>query len=1768
MRIFFLLCRNALCLPREVLESREHVSPSTPGCTMSYLQVGDTSVRDLWFKIYTDDEIKQLSVLRISEDQSINDLGHLVDNGVYDLHMGPMSDQLRSVQVCKTCGQEGGNCQGHCGHIDLQLPVYNPFFYDVFKKLLKLICSSCFRFQADEHQVITLIYQTKLLSEGYGHEALEVQDIVTQIMAKTEEALEVTTGVNDREIKGSEKNYEKKGFLLTIDEILKQYLKDVIEGRTCCNETSTSNIKAIQDSIIKKFFQSCGGKKLCKFCNEAVLKLSFQNSRFMKASSASLKGNKKKGKEKDDDKDNDKDGDNDDANVSNKLVVDGQTYITSEQARTILRKCWAVDKELLRCLYPTLASSKLEYPTDMFFITSLLVIPPRYRPCAKRDGMTVEHESSTVLKKIVGLSRLLRVLLSIMQEPNTELSDVIKYSISEVPGETHVEKIQNVWYQMQGLIDNIFDARINSTVNVTSKGIRQVIETKRGLIRQNLMGKRVNYSARSVAAPDPLLAVDEVGVPMDFAIKLSYPVPVTPWNVEALRRLVKNGPLKYPGAVAVEDEMGRRQHLRVNDENQWNAIAKQLITSADGGIQKVNESKIVYRHLQDGDYVLMNRQPTLHRPSIQAHRARVMPNDRVLRMPYANCKAYNADFDGDELNLHFPQNELARSEAHHLITTHNQYLTPKDGSPLAGLIQDCVVASVMLTMRGKFFSKEDYQQLVYTGLSDHKERIKTLPPAIIKPKELWSGKQVISSLLHNIIPHNMALPSFTFKTSVKVDMWQTDKSREWKAGGLPEKRRETMTDSDFVIRDGELLSGVIDKSAIGSTSHGLVHTCYDLYGGSIASKLLTSINRLCVYYLKWAGHSISVKEFITPARVSARRRASLAHLVKRAPSEVSRKLGIAEETLEDYYEKSHMYNNEKDMAAIDAAYTSVLGPATSEVTRENEQGLLRRSLDNHMRMMVDTGAKGSKVNMNQMASLFGSVAIDGKRMPLSITGKSLPSFKAYDLNPRAGGYIPNRFMTGIDPQSYFFLCIVGRDSLQHTAVKTADSGYLQRCLIKHLEGIHVKYDMTVRNSDGLVLQFDYGEDGLDVTKVPFLKNPETLHVLVTNYSRLLTDRSLSIAKSVGDKELVDAYTEKLRKWHKKNRKRHSARRSGFLKFSKKMRNAVESSGFSAATGRANSSQELQDMWHNLTSEEKEKYSKNCQRCPDPANSVFSGASNLGVVSEALDDLINSYYDEMYSKHSPQLQKLTREQVATTVHMKALISKVDPGEAVGALCAQAIGEPLTQMTLNTFHFAGRDELNVTLGVPRMTEILRTASERISTPIMEVPFHKHISRSVAEALRIRLSEVSLLTLINGLNVNAALEKKRGQTYRRIKIKLTFLPHHEYKHMYAVNPSQVLNYVELHFIPKILLKELQKSFDKSHQLCSVTSDPDQIDAGDDKVNVDNDGLDAAEETMKSKAKLKATYSNDSEDDDDDDDDEDGVEANEDDAVDSSRKKKRQEQDYSENEEESEDEDNISQGECVSEDEGLGEEAGSDEELMQGPKVENIRKRKNCITLQEFMRRKAAVLGLNSWIVDYDFDRDEELWCEVTCILPVSGGNYDIPTIIRQKSERALIHYVPNIRRVFVVEKGDTLLLRTEGVNVLKMFEYENLLDVNRLYTNNIHQVAGMYGIEAAERSIIKELRAVQSAYDIKVDFRHLSLLADYFTCEGVYKACSRYALASCLSPLQKMSFETSIPFLKTAILRGEEDRMASPSANVALGQPVKLGTNSMHTLEVIRF
>ena len=228
-------------------------------------------------------------------------------------------------------------------------------------------------------------------------------------------------------------------------------------------------------------------------------------------------------------------------------------------------------------------------------------------------------------------------------------------------------------------------------------GVRQLLEKKEGMFRMKMMGKRVNYGGRSVISPDPYITTDQIGVPVFMAKKLTFPESVSSFNAERLRQAVRNGTKVHPGANIIEDEeTGQQTHLDHLSEEQRDGLAKLLNVGR----------KTVYRHLSNNDPLLVNRQPTLHKPSIMAHRCRVLPKEQTIRMHYANCNTYNADFDGDEMNIHLVQNYQAVSEAYNLMATHKQYCVPTSGKPLRGLIQDSVIAGVFMTSKDTFLSKE------------------------------------------------------------------------------------------------------------------------------------------------------------------------------------------------------------------------------------------------------------------------------------------------------------------------------------------------------------------------------------------------------------------------------------------------------------------------------------------------------------------------------------------------------------------------------------------------------------------------------------------------------------------------------------------------------------------------------------------------------------------------------------------------------------------------------------------------------------------------------------------------------------------------------------------------------------------------------------------------------------------------------------------------------------------------------------------------------
>lgn len=1297
------------------------------------------------FLMFSDEDVKKLSVTKITQAQSFDAIGNPTKGGLYDSALGPLRDRH---ETCGTCNNVLLHCPGHFGHIELPLVVVNPLFIKNIYTLFRVSCLKCHKIQMSDQMKFTLKLQLDLVDAGYVTAALDLDNLLGDISGKSEDSPDKP------------------------NKVIRKY-KKLLKKRDPVAETfQNKNVDKLRAKFINNYFRIMNVAKKCAFCSSKLVKVTTSEGKIM-------------------------------YNLSAETGEKGTKGIKILMPDEIKRYCSAIvenDEDILKHCFPILKYSNMSPVTNIFFMEVVPVLPPCVRPCNILRGELMEHPQTNVYKSILQNAFAARAILHVLtssdqQKSIDSLDQLPRQAYESVQGKSPPEKLHVCWQELQKSINNLLNCEGQG---IGSQGLKQIIEKKTGLIRMHMMGKRVNFAARSVITPDPNVDIDEIGIPDAFAMKLTYPVPVTEWNVDELRKMVINGPNKHPGAEKIEIKNGRTIRIPTDSIQKRKSLAKRLLTPED---YDTSGLKIVHRHLLNGDVLILNRQPSLHKPSMMAHRARILKGEKTLRLHYANCKSYNADFDGDEMNAHFPQNEIARSEAYNIMSVRKQYLVPKDGTPLSGLIQDHVISGVKMSLRGTFFTKSDYQQLVFQALPNHRGPIKLLPPTILKPMVLWSGKQVLSTIIINTIPKDKPCLTLIGKAKISPKAWQKYPARPWKAGGTPFTNPNAMSEAEVVIRKGQLLSGVLDKTHYGATPYGLVHCMYELYGGDSSSALLSSFSKVFTFYLQWIGFTLGVKDILV-VEESNKKRDDLICLVRNAGKIAAVKAtdlpaDVDEEKLKETIEV--MYTKDpKFRANLDRQYKNLLDSYTNNInTVCLSEGLLEKFPYNNLQLMVQSGAKGSTVNTMQISCLLGQIELEGKRPPLMISGRSLPSFPPHDVSPRAGGFIDGRFMTGIQPQEFFFHCMAGREGLIDTAVKTSRSGYLQRCLIKHLESLAIAYDHTVRDADHSVIQFAYGEDGLDVLKCQFLRKDQFLF-LDTNSSAVVSQSVLDKLKDTDSKDVIKSL-KSLKKWKKKfGSPFEKVRTSGFTQFSYLTKKEIDLEDIMPTDlTRDPYYWELEKRWRNLDEDEKQQYVR--KKCPDPLPSKMSPEFKFGVISEQLDDLVQSY---LKKRHASAFDEYTeKHKFVDVMNAKYLESMAAPGEPVGLLAAQSIGEPSTQMTLNTFHFAGRGDMNVTLGIPRLREILMTASAKLKTPNMDIPFRDDIPdlTKKAERLRQKLNRVTVADVLEKIDVQCEIVI-RPERQLKTTMRFQFLPHSQYKTQYAVKPAQIIKHMQHKFFDEM--------------------------------------------------------------------------------------------------------------------------------------------------------------------------------------------------------------------------------------------------------------------------------------------------------------------------------------------------------------------------------
>ena len=1366
-----------------------------------------------------------------------------------------------------------------------------------------------------------------------------------------------------------------------------------------------------------------------------------------------------------------------------RMKNDGEAdrYLNANEVRAALVQLFEREAEVLSLVYDSTYDREPQAPSaDIFFLRTLIVPPNKWRKEHKSSPDDIREAAvHTTFKRILELCQeLIQVQRELQGEQNASLRRLRNF-----------DDLQNIWVSLQESVNGLIDSEKASTRGpavLKVPGIKQNLEKKEGLFRTNIMGKRVNFAARSVISPDPNIETNEIGIPPVFAKKLTYPEPVTSHSFDELKQAVLNGPETWPGAAAVEYENGQVISLQRKNLEDRQAMANLLLAPSSASMTGVRNKK-VHRHLNNGDIVIMNRQPTLHKPSMMAHRARVLQGEKTIRMHYANCNTYNADFDGDEMNMHFPQNELARAEAFQIADTDHQYLSATAGKPLRGLIQDHVSMSVWLTSAGTVLTKEEYQGLLYSCIKPENgdissNRISTIEPAILKPAPRWTGKQVITTILRNLRPEDHSELHFEGTTATPAELW----------GKIS---------SEGVVRvhDGQLITGILDKKQIGATAGGLVHMVYEAWGPTVAGKLMTILGRLLTKFLNMRAFSCGVEDLLLTQSGEETRKEKLAGL-KHIAAEVAAKYVSLdadkhpENDLELLSRLESITRDEEKLAGLDA----LTGTRTKNFDNEVEKACLPSKLEksfpaNQMQLMTNTGAKGSAPNAKLISCNLGQQNLEGRRVPVMISGKTLPCFKPFEPTIRAGGYVVDRFLTGVRPQEYFFHLMTGREGLVDTAVKTSRSGYLQRCLIKGMEGLRAEHDASIRDSDGTMIQTVYGEDGLDIIKQ---KNIMNFQFLGANFKSIGTLLRL-------DEDAGVVLSPEARKYNKEAEKK--ARRFDDIAAS------------------------------------------------DPVMARYSPATHAGSNSEIYMRQAKLYADKNEHQHIRQPENGIHRGIKSknwqkVVDFNYMRSVVEPGEAVGVVAGQSIGEPSTQMTLNTFHMAGHAAKNVTLGIPRLREILMAASRNIKTPTMTLHLIEEMDKQQAEQFASGLSKHSLAEVIDSTRVKESFTSGSDGDTKNYEVHLQLYPSAEYTETYGVAVADVLKTIEDKF-----LKRLEKLIVADLKRRSKEKSPTTVTGSDALPTIGKSTGRVQEETA---ADVTANEGGDSDADD---------AGDEGDATNAKRRANLDEsRGYEENDEE---DDQIAQaGEResspseVDDDEGYGGSPRSSAE----PSGDEDDTTTKTLAKDREARLKESIKHLTS----FHFDDRHGSSCTFTLQYHASTAKILLLPLVKRAAHQAVLQEITGITSALCTsadpQKPESHpYVLTSGVNLVAMRNYQDMLDPHRLRTNDIWSMRDHYGVEAARNTIIEELRAVFEGHHIDVDVRHLTLIADYMTRDGGIKAFSRLGMDSNTSPFKKMSFETTTQFVNRAVLFGEREDLQSPSARITVGRLGRMGTGAFDVL-----
>eukprot|EP01065_Artemidia_motanka_P053183 TRINITY_DN97_c0_g1_i1.p1 TRINITY_DN97_c0_g1~~TRINITY_DN97_c0_g1_i1.p1 ORF type:complete len:2457 (+),score=753.39 TRINITY_DN97_c0_g1_i1:58-7371(+) len=766
----------------------------------------------------------------------------------------------------------------------------------------------------------------------------------------------------------------------------------------------------------------------------------------------------------------------------------------------------------------------------------------------------------------------------------------------------------------------------------------------------------------------------------------------------------------------------------------------------------------VFRHLSNDDWGILNRQPTLHRSSWLAERMRIGRDGagrlKTFRFHYANCKGFNADFDGDEMNLHAPQNVRAQAELRTLTCSRQHFISATSGKPLRGLIQDHVVAGVALTQPDTFLGKAEFDRLLYEAFAKYSGGRYLIPPRpepAVRAKrkdskgrafwcELWTGKQVMSQLLrfvtmnHGVAGRYAKGLCFFGRTALQPAAFGR--------AGCPDIPADPHMEHDKVeVINDQLCRGIFDKSQLGAGG-SVVESVHQVHGQEAAGALLGLFSRVFTEHLKHRGFTMGVTDMF------------LSNEDERAAK--LRKLDDSTDGLTTEAER----------------LTSALSIA-SELNKTCFPACLQKPLPhNSLAAMTMSGAKGSNVNSTQMAVLLGLQTFDGKRVEPMPSGKTLPGTVLGDGRARCGGIGLGRFLSGIRPQQYVVHSTSGRDGCIDTAVKTARSGYLQHSVVKGLEGLGIEWmrkegqagtDAAVVDEDGVVVQLAFGHDGIDPSKGAEVKKNSggklvdavAYHTRVAcaegagtawrelrsaaapaKQARNAQDRELALRIPGRKKGVISvdnsAVTPRLRVLrithaHQPKKDPRPSTDKRLSQYSEKPDKLI--SGLLKRYGMEKEPQTV-DVTPDVGAPSfiPDGTEVEIVEAAGPPGTVRIRAKDVvGLVAAAhvketgadADTVVDSAtVDRLLQSAVKDCLEAEQKAYDAALSARCRRTQIPAHEPVGVIAAQAIGEPSTQMTLNTFHSVGQTVSHVTEGIPRLRQILQNAQDNSPTVMLPV------------------------------------------------------------------------------------------------------------------------------------------------------------------------------------------------------------------------------------------------------------------------------------------------------------------------------------------------------------------------------------------------------------------------------------------------------------------